>query len=55
MPRERTIKDAIREAEEEPGAKRLRESPPDEPGKPEAVNLEREEPVSTAARKRDHL
>ena len=49
---EKTIRDGIREAEEE-GEAHLREDTPDEKGKPEAVNLEREDPVSTAARRRD--
>lgn len=48
---EKTIRDGIREAEKE-GDDHLREETPDEPGKPEAVNLEREEPVTNAARRR---
>lgn len=49
----KTIKEAIREADERPAEERLEEGAPEEKGKPEAVNLEREEPVSTAARRTD--
>ena len=50
---EKTLKEGVREAERDPSAKRLRKSGSDEKGKPEAVNLEREEPVTDAARRRD--
>lgn len=49
---EKTIREGIREAKKE-GAGQLREDTPDEKGKPDAVNLERKEPVTTAARRRD--
>lgn len=49
----KTITEAIRDAEERPAEERLEEEAPEEKGKPEAVNLERDEPVSTAARRTD--
>ena len=50
---EKTLTEGILEAETVPAEARLPRGPPDEPGKPEAVNLEREDPVTTAARRRD--
>lgn len=51
---EKTLSEGIREAEAHPHGEHLRkDTTPDEPGKPEAVNLERDEPVTTAARRRD--
>lgn len=53
--KEKSIREGVREAEREPSAKRLREDTPDEKGRPEAVNLERDEPITTAARRRDEF
>lgn len=50
---EMSLRDALAEAEAHPDLSRLYESPPDEPGKPEAVNLELDEPYSTGVRRRD--
>lgn len=50
---EKTLTEGIIEAAGDPSGARLSDSTPDEPGKPEAVNLERDEPVTTAARRRD--
>ena len=52
---EKTLEEGIREAEREPTAERLRAGAPEEKGKPEAVNLEREKPVTNAARRRDSV
>ena len=49
----KSIEDGIAEAADDDTGERLRENTPDEPGKPEAVNLEREEPVTNAARRKD--
>lgn len=49
---EKTLREGIAEAAGSHG-EHLREDTPDEPGKPEAVNLERDEPVTNAARRRD--
>lgn len=48
---EKSIREAIREADRDPVG-HLSEDTPDEPGKPEAVNLERQEPITNAARRR---
>ncbi len=48
----KSIEDGIEEAAASDG-KHLRDDTPEEPGKPEAVNLERDEPITTAARRRD--
>lgn len=49
----KSIEQGIAEAEADDSGEHLYEETPDEPGKPEAVNLERDEPVTTAARRRD--
>lgn len=46
-----TIREKIRHAS--PDGSHLEEETPDEPGIPEAVNLERDDPVTNAARRRD--
>ena len=52
MVEERTIREGIRHAK--PDGEHLREDDtPSDPGIPEAVNLEREDPLSDAARRRD--
>lgn len=50
---EKTLTEGIIEAQSDPTGTRLSDSTPDVPGKPEAVNLERDEPVTNAARRRD--
>lgn len=50
---EKSLKEGVREAQERPASERLHEETPEQPGKPDAVNLERKEPVTTAARRRD--
>lgn len=54
MTDEKNIREAIHEAEADPVGHLRKDDTPSEPGKPEAVNLEREEPVTTAARRRAH-
>ena len=49
----KSLNEGIVEAAADDAGEHLRDDTPDEPGKPEAVNLEREEPVSNAARRRD--
>jgi len=49
----KSIKEGVREAALDESGAHLRDDTPDEKGKPEAVNLEREEPVTNAARRRD--
>lgn len=49
----KSIEDGLEEAAEDPTGEHLRDDTPEEKGKPEAVNLERDEPITTAARRRD--
>lgn len=53
MTEPKPIREKIRETSAD--GSHLREDTPDEPGLPQAVNLEREHPVSSAARRRDEF
>lgn len=49
----RTLREGIRDAEKRPAEERLHEEPADEPALPDAINLERKEPITDAARRRE--
>ena len=49
----KSIEDGVEEAAVDETGEHLRDDTPDEKGKPEAVNLERDEPITNAARRRD--